>query len=152
MRKNAIIISVIIGLFLSVSGVLASDYSGKSNWEQLVQYVAEAGSGRFWYRAIVDKIGETNFEIDKVKIDIETLKTENVNLRNEDGVLRTEIANLRSEIYQLKSLGGGKITPITKNYYRHSDSQDVFETATNRHIGYEEAVAKNIWKDTQIIY
>ncbi len=77
-------------------------------------------------------------ELTSVKADIAQLRQENI--------------ELRATISQLKASQNGQAEQqITKKYYRRFDSQDVFETGTDRHIGYDEAVAKNIWSDVQVI-
>jgi len=75
-------------------------------------------------------------------------------LQNQINTLQQKVTILEQEVAKLKgqsTASTSQTNAITKNYYRYSDGQDVFETGTNRHIGYDEAVSKNIWSDIQII-
>jgi len=122
--------AVIISLFISANISFAEHKT--ILWQDILDAVAE---DRIWYLGpLVDKINALFFEIDKVNVQIEALRTENTNLKQEINKLKSNDAQ------------------ITKKYYRYSNNQDVFETSTNRYIGYEEAAQKDIWGEIQIIF
>lgn len=94
------------------------------------------------------KTGLTDTIMEYVDQSVAALKAE---LSGEIAQLRVENAQLRSDLNAIKGQTT-TTTGITMPYYRYNGSQDVFETGTKRHIGYEEAVAKDIWNKIQVIY
>jgi len=96
--------------------------------------------------------GTLNAAIDFVK---QYVAQELVSVKSDIIQLKQENTELRAMISQLEASKTGQAEQtkqeVAKKYYRYFDSQDVFETSTNRHIDYAEAVAKDIWSDIQVV-
>lgn len=136
--KKIIIVILVVGSLLFAGSSFAVNWGNEEvsmlEWCQRY-YAGQPEQHLYWFCFQEYMSNYKILDLPRIESDIEMLKKEN--------------AELRAEINQLKSQS---VSKITKKYYRHFDSQDVFETGTDRHIGYDEAVAKNIWGDVQIIY
>lgn len=116
--------------------------------EQIKIAMGKIGDVSFIKDLKEDVINLKNVKLPQIVSQFNRIESDLANLKQENQSLKTRIEKLENKNI---SIPVSSVETKAVGYYQYEGKPEIYESGTNRHIGFIEATQKNIWKDIKII-